>query len=115
LLDNAIQYGPEGTTVTVAVTATEDHATVTVTDHGPGIPVEHRDRIFDRFYRVDPSRARGGVGLGLAIARDAVEAHRGHLGVESEIGRGSTFRLTLPRSKPTPSPPSLESGPVGRR
>jgi heavy metal sensor kinase len=98
LVDNAIKYGPEGSRVTVAVSGRGDEATVAVTDQGQGIPAEHRERIFDRFYRVDPSRPRGGAGLGLAIAKAAVEAHGGRVDVHSADGRGSTFRIVLPRA-----------------
>jgi light-regulated signal transduction histidine kinase (bacteriophytochrome) len=72
-----------------------------VIDIGPGIEIEHHNRIFDRFYRVDKARARelGGTGLGLAIARWAVEVHGGRIELESQKGRGSTFAITLPRSQ----------------
>jgi signal transduction histidine kinase len=70
-------------------------------DTGPGIAAEHRERIFDRFYRVDKARSRemGGTGLGLAIARWAVEANGGRLELESEEGAGSTFRIILPQGQ----------------
>jgi signal transduction histidine kinase len=75
-----------------------------VQDTGPGIAAEHRGRIFDRFYRVDPGRARerGGAGLGLSIARWAVELHGGRIELESELGRGSTFRIHLPQGSDSP-------------
>jgi len=71
---------------------------VEVVDEGPGVPPEHQSRIFDRFYRVDSARSRewGGAGLGLAIARWAVEIHGGQITLESVEGRGSTFRVALP-------------------
>ena len=71
-----------------------------VRDAGPGIPAVHRERIFDRFYRVDTGRARdaGGLGLGLAITRWAVEAHGGRIELESEEGKGSLFRIVLPKT-----------------
>jgi len=99
LLDNAIKYSPTQSTIEVRVRANGGDASVSVADQGPGIPAEHRERIFDRFYRVDESRSRdmGGSGLGLAIARWAVEANGGHISVESE-GRGSVFRVVLPRA-----------------
>ena len=103
LLENAIVNTPEGGAVTVsAVSAGSDRATVTVTvsvgDTGPGIAPEELERVFDRFYRVDPSRARatGGAGLGLTIARQLVEAHGGSIRVESEPGQGATFSFSLP-------------------
>jgi signal transduction histidine kinase len=69
-------------------------------DTEPGIAAEHQEYIFDRFYRVDKARSRelGGTGLGLAIARWAVEAHGGHIELESEEGKGSTFRIIVPRT-----------------
>jgi signal transduction histidine kinase len=73
---------------------------IEVRDTGPGIPAAHRDRIFDRFYRVDTSRSReeGGVGLGLAIARWAVEANGGQIELASDVTDGSLFRVILPAS-----------------
>ena len=70
-------------------------------DSGPGIPALHRERIFERFYRVDNGRSRdtGGMGLGLAVARWAVEANGCRIEVESDEGKGSIFRIVLPRAK----------------
>jgi len=98
LIHNAIKYTPNGGTITVEVNATGGRAMIEVRDTGPGIPAEHRDRIFDRFYRVDASRSReeGGVGLGLAIARWAVEANGGQIELASEETDGSLFRVILP-------------------
>ena len=98
LLHNAIKYSPEGADIVVAMGA-EPEPHLDVTDRGPGIPGEHRDRIFDRFYRADRSRSRrgGGAGLGLAIARWAVEANRGRLTLHATGPHGSTFRIQLPR------------------
>jgi signal transduction histidine kinase len=75
---------------------------VEVKDSGPGIPAEHRDRIFERFYRVDKGRTReaGGVGLGLAIAKWATEINGGRIEVESEEERGSRFRIVLNAARP---------------
>jgi signal transduction histidine kinase len=98
LIHNAIKYTPNGGTITVEVNATDGRAVIEVRDTGPGIPAAHRDRIFDRFYRVDPSRSReeGGVGLGLAIARWAVGANGGQIELASEGTNGSLFRVILP-------------------
>lgn len=99
LLDNAIKYSPEGTRIQVEAGVNGDCVFVQVRDNGPGIPEEHRERIFERFYRIDKSRSRelGGTGLGLSLVRWAAEAHGGRVAVESEAGRrGSTFRLVLP-------------------
>jgi signal transduction histidine kinase len=100
LIHNAIKYTPNGGTITVAVNATGGRAMIEVRDTGPGIPAAHRDRIFDRFYRVDTSRSReeGGVGLGLAITRWAVEANGGHIELASDGTDGSLFRVILPDS-----------------
>jgi len=100
LLDNAIAYGPPSSEIVLAVETTEGWSEISVSDHGPGIPVEQQARIFERFYRVDDSRARdqGGFGLGLAIAKWSVEAHGGTLTLESAPGDGSTFRIRLPRA-----------------
>jgi heavy metal sensor kinase len=98
LVDNAIKYSPEGSTITIRVDGGPEQATMTVADEGAGVPPEHRDRIFDRFYRIDEGRARemGGTGLGLAIAKWAVEANGGQVVLEP-AGKGSVFRISLPR------------------
>jgi signal transduction histidine kinase len=98
LIHNAIKYTPNGGTITAEVNATAGRAVIEVRDTGPGIPAAHRDRIFDRFYRVDTSRSReeGGVGLGLAIARWAVEANGGQIELASDDRIGSSFRIILP-------------------
>jgi heavy metal sensor kinase len=101
LLDNAIKHSPRGGNVTVRVLPAADLAVaIEVEDAGPGIPSEHRDKVFDRFYRVDEGRARddGGAGLGLAIAKWGVEAHGGRLELECPPSAGCTFRLILPAS-----------------
>jgi heavy metal sensor kinase len=99
VVDNAIKYGPSRSTIGVCVEGDDHHATLTVTDAGPSIPAEHRERIFDRFYRVDEGRSRdmGGTGLGLAIAKWAVEANGGQISLET-VTMGSVFRITLPRA-----------------
>jgi two-component system, OmpR family, phosphate regulon sensor histidine kinase PhoR len=97
LLDNAIQYTPEGGRVRISATAGPREAVVTVDDTGIGIPLTDQERIFERFYRVDAARSReaGGTGLGLSIAKHIVEAHGGRLWVESEVGHGSKFSFSV--------------------
>ena len=109
LIHNAIKYTPNGGTITVEVNATGGRVVIEVRDTGPGIPAVHRDRIFDRFYRVDPSRSReeGGVGLGLAIARWAVEANGGQIELASEGTNGSLFQVILP-ARDDPSAPGAD-------
>jgi heavy metal sensor kinase len=98
VLDNAIRYSPHGTTVGIRVERVDDRVVIAVTDQGPGVSPEHRERIFERFFRVDPSRTRngGGAGLGLAIAKWAVEVHGGQLTVHDRPHGGSEFRIALP-------------------
>ena len=99
LLGNAIEHG-EGKPIVVMVDSNEDAVALTVRDHGVGIATDDLTRVFDRFWRADPSRQRtiGGTGLGLAIALEDTTLHRGHLDVWSEPGNGTCFRLTLPRN-----------------
>jgi two-component system, OmpR family, sensor histidine kinase SenX3 len=98
LIDNAIRYSHEGGRVAVRIDAEGDEVILRVSDTGIGIPSRDLDRIFERFYRVDRARSRetGGTGLGLAIVKHVVENHGGEIGVESELGRGTTFRISFP-------------------
>jgi heavy metal sensor kinase len=98
LLDNAVKYTPEGGAISIDLGSPDGHARIVVTDTGIGIPAEDQPRIFDRFFRVDKARSRalGGAGLGLSIARWIVEGHGGILSVESAPGQGSSFRVDLP-------------------
>ena len=98
LVDNAVRFTPAGGAVTVSAQRHNGSVEVRVADTGVGIPPEHLPRLFERFYRVDPSRSRedGGTGIGLAIARSVVEAHGGHIRAESELGAGSVFTFDLP-------------------
>jgi len=99
LLDNAIKYTPEGGTVTVEAVKSPDEVEIIVSDNGVGIPAQHLDRIFERFYRVDKGRSRnmGGTGLGLAIVKHIVEKHKGTICAESRVGKGTKMRFTLRR------------------
>jgi heavy metal sensor kinase len=105
LVDNAIKYSPRDSTITLRVGATDSHATLSVADQGPGIAAEHRERIFDRFYRIDEGRSRGtgGTGLGLAIAKWAVEANGGRLELQGD-GPGAIFTITLPLGRSRQEP-----------
>jgi two-component system phosphate regulon sensor histidine kinase PhoR len=98
LLDNAIQYTPQGGHIRVTADAGDRDAVVTVADTGIGIPLADQERIFERFYRVDAARSReaGGTGLGLSITKHIVEAHGGRLWVESTVGQGSRFSFSIP-------------------
>ncbi|MGY1635256.1 sensor histidine kinase [Geodermatophilus sp. SYSU D00742] len=98
LLANAVAYSPEGTRIAVGARARSGFAEITVTDSGIGIPREDRSRVFERFYRVDQSRASatGGTGLGLAIVKHVATNHGGSVSVWSEEGLGSTFTLRIP-------------------
>jgi signal transduction histidine kinase len=98
LVDNAVRHAPAGTSVRLASGRSDGWAWLAVADEGSGIAAEHREQIFDRFYRVDKARSRtdGGSGLGLAIVREIAAAHRGDVHLFSEDGRGSTFVLWLP-------------------
>ncbi|MDL4840656.1 two-component system histidine kinase PnpS [Aquibacillus rhizosphaerae] len=100
LISNAINYTPVGGKVDLGVHITKDSIEIVVSDTGIGIPEEFKDRIFERFYRVDRARSRntGGTGLGLAIVKHIVEAHRGSIKVESKVDKGTIFRVNLPKS-----------------
>ena len=102
LVDNAVRYSRRGGSVTVEVSSDGDEVMLRVRDTGIGIPSRDIPRIFERFYRVDRARSRetGGTGLGLAIVKHIVENHRGRVEVESELGAGSTFRVSLPAAEP---------------
>ncbi|MEE2825611.1 MAG: ATP-binding protein [Planctomycetota bacterium] len=99
LVSNAIHYTPEGGRVTLSTSHEHDHVLVVVEDSGIGIAPEHHARIFERFYRVDKARSRdkGGTGLGLAIVKHMVQSFSGSVELESQLGRGTTFRVILPR------------------
>jgi signal transduction histidine kinase len=98
IVDNAIKYGPKSSTIDIRVRARDSQVLLTVADDGPGIAAGDRERVFDRFFRLDEARSResGGTGLGLAIARWAVEANGGSISVESGMNGGAIFQISLP-------------------
>jgi signal transduction histidine kinase len=100
LLSNALQNTPEGGQITTSITSNAEAVKFSVSDTGPGIPPDDLERIFERFYRRDPSRSRdtGGSGLGLSIVKSLVERQGGQIEVESKVGKGSCFTIIFPRS-----------------
>ena len=98
LVENAISYSDQGTSVGIGCTVKDNIAEVAVTDSGSGISPENQQRIFERFYRADPSRSRdtGGTGLGLSIVKHVAKIHRGEIKLFSQVGVGSTFTLRIP-------------------
>jgi len=114
LIDNAVRYTPSGGEVRVSLRRGPRTAVVEVEDTGVGIPSRDLDKIFERFYRVDPARSRvtGGTGLGLSIVRHVAESHGGSASVASVLGAGSTFRVEIPLAtdpdtRPAPDPEPL--------
>lgn len=99
LLNNALTYTPRGGAVAVSLGRQHGAASLRVTDTGPGIPPEECERVFERFVRLDPARAHGGAGLGLAIARWVAEAHGGQVQIVSSGPEGSVFAATMPLSQ----------------
>lgn len=110
LLTNALAYTPAGGHIDISAHASGEKVEVEVTDTGVGIAAEDLPLVFERFYRADKSRTRatGGAGLGLAIAKQWVEAHGGTIRVESQLGRGATFTFTLPRAQPKGVPRGIQ-------
>lgn len=98
LLENAVKYSDPETTIDITADRSASEISISVRDRGKGIAPEHRERIFERFYRVDKARSRehGGTGLGLAIVKHIVLTHKGRIEVESELGKGSTFTILIP-------------------
>ena len=101
IVDNAIKYTGEGGCVTVRTKTEGGSCVIEIEDNGPGIPDDEKTKIFDRFYRLDDSRARdtGGTGLGLAISREAILMHNGNIEVTDAPEKGSIFIITLPIRK----------------
>ena len=98
VLDNALRYTPPGGSIEVQLVRGADGCAILVRDSGPGIDPEHLPRVFERFYRAEPSRSRasGGIGVGLTIAQQLIERHGGRIAIESTPGEGTTVRLWLP-------------------
>ena len=98
ILENAIKYSPERSTISIENTATKNNTTIHIKDNGCGIEPEHISHITERFYRVNKARSRadGGTGLGLSIASQLVETQKGMLEFTSEVGKGTTVHITLP-------------------
>ncbi|PZF98194.1 two-component sensor histidine kinase [Micromonospora endophytica] len=122
LVENAVNYTGEGTTVRITARADDEHVEIAVTDQGIGIAPDDVDRIFERFYRADQARSRstGGTGLGLAIVKHIASNHGGRVEVTSTLGGGSTFTLRLPARAPddllaTLPSDGIEAGPTGLR
>ena len=97
LLDNAVKYTPEGGTVYVSVRPWQFYIRIDITDTGIGIPAEHYNDVFKRFYRAQSSAAAEGVGLGLYLAQGLITRQKGYITLASEVGRGSTFSVFLLR------------------
>ena len=115
LLDNAVAYSGENTRVGVGVTRAGELVEIAVVDQGIGISAAEQDRVFERFYRVDPARSRdtGGTGLGLSIVKHVAADHGGEVTMWSEPGRGSTFTLRIPAAHPLPDAPGAAGEPAG--
>jgi two-component system sensor histidine kinase SenX3 len=113
LVANAIQYSPKGSRVGIGVANNDGVVEIAVTDQGIGIPDDDRDRVFERFYRIDPARSRhtGGSGLGLSIVKHVVQNHGGDIRVWSQPGKGSTFTIRLPEATLAASAP-LKTAPL---
>ncbi|QXP91458.1 sensor histidine kinase [Methylococcus capsulatus] len=105
LMENAIRYTPENSPIEIAAEATPFTMTITVSDHGPGIPKGQEELIFEKFYRVHREGPQSGVGLGLAICRAIVEAHGGYIRARNRAGGGAVFTIVLPLRE---SPPRIE-------
>jgi two-component system sensor histidine kinase KdpD len=103
LVENASRYSPEGTAIELRAESDGDGVRLAVVDEGPGVPVEERDRVFDKFYRGAGTKgSTKGTGLGLAIARNLVEMHGGRIRVEDGAGRGARFVVSIPH-EPMPA------------
>lgn len=115
LIDNAINYSPDGTRVGVGVELVDERVEISVTDQGIGLSRQDTERVFERFYRVDPARSRitGGTGLGLSIVKHIVATHGGEVRVWSRLGKGSTFTIVLPLAGTQTVAEATSSAPAG--
>ena len=97
LIDNALRFTPEKGSIQIGIRDLGDSVEISVSDTGSGIPPEHLPRVFDRFYRADPSRSSAGTGLGLALVKSIVDLHGGSATIQSQVNRGTTVILTFPK------------------
>ena len=102
LLENALKYTPDGTTIEISARAVDGAIEVSVSDRGPGVPPADAEKVFEKFYRAGAGEGRGGVGLGLTICRGVITAHGGRLWVDARPGGGAAFRFTIPLDGPPP-------------
>ena len=112
LVDNAVKYAGEQNQVHLSAERAGDQVLISITDHGPGIPEADRERIFERFYRLDKGRSRalGGTGLGLSIVRHAVESNGGRVWVEAPAEGGARFVVALPAPPPASAADGTRNG-----
>jgi len=96
LIDNALRFTPDNGKIRIAISAAKSAPEISVSDNGSGIAPEHLPRVFDRFYRVDPSRSAAGTGLGLSLVKSIADLHGGSVTIKSEVGRGTTVKLSFP-------------------
>lgn len=101
LVENALRFAPDGSEITIVLQPTATEMQVSVKDTGTGIPPEHLPRVFDRFYRVDPSRSPAGSGLGLALVKSILDLHGGSAEIQSDVGRGTELILRFPKRPQT--------------
>ncbi|MDN6371983.1 MAG: ATP-binding protein [Brevibacterium aurantiacum] len=115
LIDNAINYSPDGTRIGVGVELVDERVEISVTDQGIGLSTQDTERVFERFYRGDPARARitGGTGLGLSIVKHIIATHGGEVKVWSRLGKGSTFTIVLPLAGTVTDDEASSSAPDG--
>ncbi|SMX97881.1 two-component system, OmpR family, sensor histidine kinase SenX3 [Brevibacterium sp. 239c] len=115
LIDNAINYSPDGTRIGVGVELVDERVEISVADQGIGLSTQDTERVFERFYRVDPARSRitGGTGLGLSIVKHIVATHGGQVKVWSRLGKGSTFTIVLPLAGTVSDDEASSSAPDG--